>query len=250
MKKLKAIIVDDEHGASRSLSNIIAAKFPQVEVKTSVDSVDQAIAAIENIKPDIVFLDIQLHNETAFDLLQKIGRHDFEVIFTTAYDKYALRAIKFAALDYLLKPIDTNELQTAIRKAEVKRMQTKQNDNIRVLLGNRKNESSGQTLGLPTMDGFDFVLIDNIIHVESTGNYSTFFFADKSTVVASRLLKEFEELLADSGFFRVHQSHLINLKYIRKYVKGDGGELQMADDSVVPVSKRKKSDLLSVLRIP
>ena len=247
---LKAIIVDDENGARQSLANILTAKCSNVEVKATADSVSKAMTAIKDIKPDIVFLDIQLHNETGFDLLEKIGNPGFEVIFTTAYDKYAIRAIKFAAVDYLLKPIDTNELLAAVKKAEAKRTLAERNDHIRVLLNNRKTESAGQTIGLPTMDGFDFVIINDIIRIESTGNYSTFFFANKTSIVASRLLKEFEELLSDSNFFRVHQSHLVNLKHIRKYLKGDGGELMMIDDSMVPVSKRKKADLLNILRIP
>ena len=248
--RFKAIIVDDEKGASQSLSNILIAKCPNVEIVAVADSVSNAIQAIENFKPDIVFLDIRLHNETGFDLLEKIGQHDFEVIFTTAYDKYAIRAIKFAALDYLLKPIDTNELLAAVSKAETKRKQTSRNDHIPVLLNNRQKENSGQTIGLPTMQGFDFVEINDIIRAESEGNYTTFYLTGNRKIFVSRLLKEFEELFSDANFFRVHQSHLVNLKYIRQYRKGEGGELVMSDDSIVTVSKRKKSELLNILRIP
>ncbi len=247
---LKAIIVDDEKGASQSLSNIIEAKCPTIDIVAVANTIPMALQVIDRFKPDIVFLDIQLGSETGFDLLEKIGQHDFEVIFTTAFEKYAIRAIKFAALDYLLKPIDTKELLAAISKAEEKRKHSSQNDHIPVLLSNRKKDSAGQTIGLPTLQGFNFVEINDIIRVESTGSYTTFYFKLKEKVFVSHLLKEFEELLGDANFFRVHQSHLVNLKYIKQYRKGDGGELVMTDDSIVPVSKRKKSDLLSILRIP
>lgn len=250
MHMLTAIIVDDEKGATQSLSNIIRAKCPNIEIAATADSVQKAMNVIGSVKPDIIFLDIQLGNESGFDLLEKTGQHDFEVIFVTAYDKYAIRAIKFAALDYLLKPIDANELVAAVSKAEEKRNQSLKNNSLSVLLNNRQKESAGQTIGLPTMQGFDFVEITDIIRAESTGNYTTFFLKNNKKIFVSRLLKEFEELLADLNFFRVHQSHLINLKYIKQYHKGERGELVMSDNSVVPVSKRKKAELLNSLRIP
>jgi len=246
---LKAIVIDDEKGASESLCNIIQAKCPEVKIVAEAHTVNSALIAIQNNKPDLIFLDIQLGNETGFELLEKIGQHDFEVIFTTAYDKYAIRAIKFAALDYLLKPIDTDELVAAIRKAELKRSESSRNDNIPILLNNRKKESISQTIGLPTLKGFNFVEISDIIRLEASGSYTMCIFKNKEKVLVTHLLKEFEELLDDSNFFRVHHSHLINVKYIKQYIRGDGGEIVMADDSVIPVSKRKKLELLGMMRL-
>lgn len=172
---LRIIIVDDETGARQSLSNIIRAKCSGVEILEAVDSVNSALEAIEIFKPDLVFLDIQLGNESGFDLLEKTGQYNFEVIFTTAYDQYAIRAIKFAALDYLLKPIDANELIAAVKRAEEKKMKILENNRVAVLLNNRQRDKVNQTIGLPTMQGFDFVEINDIIRAESTGNYTIFY---------------------------------------------------------------------------
>ena len=195
----------------------------------------------------MVFLDIQMQSETGFDLLAKVKPINFEVIFTTAHSNYAIKAFKFSAIDYLLKPIDIEDLKKAVEKVE-RKVNFNISARLEQLVQNLK-PSSGQNhkLALPTLDGLIFVKIEDIIYCEASSNYTQIFTFDGKKHVVSRTLKEYEELLADHDFFRIHNSFLINLNSIKKYVRGEGGYVIMSNDVSLDVSKRKKEAFLSKL---
>ncbi|MES2628321.1 MAG: LytTR family DNA-binding domain-containing protein [Bacteroidota bacterium] len=248
---LKTIVVDDER-AGRDLLKVMLDKCcPQVEVIADADSVQQAIALITQHKPDLVFLDIELSDGTGFDVLQGIPDHQFAVIFVTAYDKYASKAFKYSALDYLLKPVDEDELIEAVKKAQSGRSDLDLKQKITQFLEQYKpvnpQQSSGK-LGISSLDGYEFIDIATIVRCEADGKYTTCYLTEGQRIVSSRSIKEFEEQLSASNFFRVHHSHLINLKFIRKYHKGRGGYVIMNDESSVPVAERKKDEFLNCLQ--
>jgi len=242
---LKSVIVDDEQKSRESLKILIEDFCEGVEVKALCQNVAEAIEAIEQFKPAVVFLDIQLQRETGFDLLTKIKTVDFDVIFTTAYSEYAIKAFKFAAIDYLLKPIDIQELKSAIEKV-AKKSGSNISDRLEQLLGNLRSKSTDTyKLALPTADGLVFVKVNDILYCEASSNYTEIFLANDKKYLVSRTLKEYEDMLADQNFFRIHHSYLINLNSIKKYVRGEGGYVIMNNDKSLDVSKRKKEGFLS-----
>lgn len=245
---LRAIIVDDEPKSCDTLSTMIAEFVDGVTVVAVENGVQSAIKSINQHKPDIVFLDIEMNSETGFDLLTQMPSIDFEVVFTTAFEQYALKAIKFAALDYLLKPIDIGELEESVEKVKEKRKSKDLNQGLEALMANLKSTSSSQhQIALPSSDGLLFVHVTDIIYCQADGPYTYFYLKDGSKVTVSKNLKEYEELLEDHYFFRVHKSYLINLKEMKRYVKGDGGYVIMSNDKEVDVSKRKKESFMSAL---
>jgi two-component system LytT family response regulator len=214
----------------------------------SVNSVKDAKDLITELQPDVVFLDVEMPHQNGFELLKLFDKINFDVIFTTAYEQYALKAIKFNALDYLLKPFSVKELQDAIQKC-VSRRQGQVNEQhtspIEVFLQNMKTlHQTHKKIALPTINGLVFTPVQNIVRCESTGNYTRIFFTDKKNLMVSRPLKEFEELLTDVDFFRVHNSHLINLQQMQSYIQGEGGFALMSDGTQVEVSRRRKADFL------
>jgi two-component system, LytTR family, response regulator len=242
---LKAIIIDDESKSRESLKILIEDFCQDVEVKALCQNVDEAIKAIETHNPNMVFLDIQLQRETGFDLLTKLKKFDFSVIFTTAYSEHAIKAFKFSAIDYLLKPIDIEELRGAIAKVQ-KQEASHIEDTLNHLIKNLKNGSSDQyKLALPSTDGLVFVKVSDILYCEASSNYTEIYMADNRKYVVSRTLKEYEDMLTDQNFFRIHNSYLINLNSIKKYVRGEGGYVVMNNDKALDVSKRKKESFLS-----
>lgn len=248
MKKINAVIVDDEAGNRENLENIIKNYCKNVEVVGEADSAISGIQTIKEKKPDLVFLDIEMPNGNGFDLLENYGEIDFEVIFVTAYDQYAIKAIKFSAADYLLKPINILELNASIDKIRKRLSAKQQNQKINQLLENiSTNQISEKKIALPTSDKLIFVPISEIIRCEGQNNYTSFILKSEKNVLVSKTLKEFDELLSDFGFLRVHQSHLINLRYVKTYVRSDGGYIVMADDSKVSVSRQKKESVLARL---
>jgi two-component system LytT family response regulator len=213
-----------------------------------VNSVKDAKDLITELQPDVVFLDVEMPHQNGFELLKLFDKINFDVIFTTAYEQYALKAIKFNALDYLLKPFSIKELQDAIQKC-VSRRQGQANEPqtspIEVFLQNMKTlHQTHKKIALPTINGLVFTPVQNIVRCESTGNYTRIFFTDKKNLMVSRPLKEFEELLTDVDFFRVHNSHLINLQQMQSYIQGEGGFALMSDGTQVEVSRRRKADFL------
>ncbi len=245
---IKAIIVDDELGARESLSKMLEKNCTSVQIIAKADSMQSAYESIINLHPDLVFLDIEMPNGNAFDLLEKIKEIDFDIIFTTAYDHYAIKAIKFSAIDYILKPIDPEELVQAVHRYEEKSGQKNMLDKkFKTLLNNLKPENKLKKVGIPDGDGLIFINLADIIRCDSDGNYTFFILTSGKKIVASRTLGEYEQLFADDNFFRVHRSHLINLQHVKKYLKGEGGYVIMSDNSQVEVSRRNKNDFLQKL---
>jgi len=245
---IKAIIVDDEPYCCEVLSTLLERHVPEVTVEAVCHSAAEAITAIAAHPVQLVFLDIEMPHMNGFQLLERLPSIDFDLIFTTSYDQYALKAIKFSALDYLLKPIDRGELQVAVRKA-LNRLQRPLPQQLQILL-QKLHQPSQQVnqVALPTMEGLQLVPLDSIISCASSSNYTIISLKDKLKITVSRTLKEIEEMLEDFMFMRVHHSYLVNLNEIRKYIKGEGGNLIMSDGSSVDVSRSKKDQLLKKLQ--
>lgn len=244
---LRAIILEDEEDSRNLLIGFLRDYCPQVHVLASADSVTSGFDAIHNHQPDVVFMDIQLKGETSFDLLQKLREIQFEIIFITAYDSYMLNAIKFSAIDYLLKPVNVNELKTAVAKVEKKRNQAKFNKSLEVLLSNFKNNYQDHKIAISSTDGFVFVKVSNIIYLESDGAYTSFHLKQQEKLVTSKNIKEYEDLLFDHNFFRIHKSYIINMAEMTKYIRGEGGYVVMSNNAMFGVSRRRKDDFLKML---
>ena len=243
--QLNAVIVEDEMRSREFLKKLIGDFCPQVTVMKTAATVDEAVAAIDDLKPQIVFLDIELHSGNGFDVLEKLNFKNFSVIFTTAYDHYAIKAIKFSALDYLLKPIDVTELQQAVEKvvAEIKE-NTSQQSMQHFLENVKKPAGADFSITLATSDGLEFVPLHNITRLEASGPYTHFFLKDGKKIIVCKNLKEYENLLMDHQFFRVHNSHIINIKEVKKMIKSDGGYAVMNDDSMITISPKKKDEFM------
>jgi two-component system, LytTR family, response regulator len=247
MSEIKAIIVDDEQHCIDALQTMLQKKCPEVTVLAGVNSVQDAKQIIDDLRPDLVFLDVEMPHQNGFELLKLYDKVHFDVIFTTAYEQYALKAIKFNALDYLLKPFSVQELQEALRKFHERRLNKQDSSTapLEVFLQNMKTlQQTNKKIALPTINGLVFMPVQNIVRCESTGNYTKIFFTDKKQLLVSKPLKEFEELLTDVDFFRVHNSHLINLQQMESYIQGEGGFALMSDGTQVEVSRRRKADFL------
>ncbi len=242
---VRSIIVDDELKSRESLKILLEDFCEGVSVNALCQNVDEAIIAVRDVNPDVIFLDIQLQRETGFDLLTRLKDFDFEVIFTTAYSEFAIKAFRFSAIDYLLKPIDVQELIQALAKVQ-RRLDHNFAERLRELMHNLRTKSSeNYKLALPTSDGLIFVKVNSILYCEASGNYTEIMMDDNKKYLVSRTLKEYEDLLVEQNFFRIHHAYLINLNGIKKYVRGDGGYVIMNNDRSLDVSKRKKEGFLS-----
>ena len=237
---LKSIIVDDELKSRETLRMMIASFCGGVEVLATCQNVNEGVEAINTLKPDVVFLDVQMQGETGFDLLLKLEEIKFDIIFTTAHSEYALKALRSSAIDYLLKPIDIGDLQKAISKVE-KKQETHLTERLQQLLENLKS-SSPETykLALPISDGLIFIKVNDILYCKASGNYTEIFMNDGKKHLVSRQLKEYEDILNTRDFFRIHHSYVINLNCIKSYVRGEGGYVVMNDNTTIDVSRRKK----------
>ena len=243
---INAVIVDDEEDGREALRLAVRNYCPIVNLLAVCGSAEEGIECIRHHAPDLVFLDVQMPKKSGFDILKELSPIDFKVIFVSAFDKYAIKAIKFSALDYLLKPVDVDELITAVNKVT--------EDHPRSLFQyqsawNNVQHRSGKIdrLAVPTFDGIDFYKTDDIIFCKADGNYTHIYLTDKSIKLASKNLKDFENILLDSGFCRVHHSFLINLMHVQKYIKGEGGYVVMTDHHQVEISRRKKEEFLRLL---
>jgi two-component system, LytTR family, response regulator len=245
---LKALIVDDEPKARENLQILLHDFVEGVAVVSLCENIAEATEAVRLHTPDVVFLDIQLQRETGFDLLTKIKEINFEVIFTTAYTEYAIKAFKFSAIDYLLKPIDIEDLKKAVARVE-KRVSNNMTGRLSQLVQNLKQGSNeNYKIALPTLDGLVFVKISDILYCEASSNYTQIFTTEEKYLV-SKTLKEYDDLLSDHNFFRIHNSYLININSIKKYVKGEGGYVVLNNDTSLDVSKRKKEAFLNKIGI-
>lgn len=244
---IKAIIVEDEQNNRENLLQLLARYCPSVSVIACCSSAAEARQAISATQPELLFLDIRMPGGDGFSLLESLPDTGFEVIFVTAYDHYGIKAIKFSALDYLLKPIDIPELIQAVRKAEEKISLREDNKRMFHLLQNQKLPDENKMLALSLSDKIEFIEISSIIRCEAENNYTTFYLTGGQKLVAAKTLKEFDELLTPYQFLRVHQSHLINLKQVKSFIKSDGGYIRMKDGASVSISRQRRDTVLKIL---
>ena len=246
---LKAIIIDDEPECINSLSFDLQQHCPEIELVDTCNGGKEGVKSIHKHSPDIVFLDIDMPFVNGFDVIEMVPNIDFEVIFTTAYDKYALQAFKISAVDYLLKPVDPENLKSAVRKVQLLKEKGNAQKQISFLIQQIKDldNNSVKRIALPTFDGIEFVSLDDILYCQSDGAYSNVFFTDGSKLYISKTLRFLEEALCDFHFYRVHNSYVINLNYVKKYSKTDGGLIIMKNGDHIKVSRSKKEEIVSVL---
>lgn len=245
---IHTLIIDDEADGRDTLKMAIQKYCPEVSIQGIYETPEEGMAAIHNLKPDLIFLDVQMPHMSGFDLLQQLFPLSFEVIFVTAHDQYAIKAIRFSALDYLLKPVDIDDLIHAVKKAEERLQYKNSRFQYQSVLNNIQFKSGKvEKLAVPSFEGIDFFNTDDIIYCQADGNYTKLFLKNKQTHLISKNLKDFESLLATSGFCRVHHSSLINMKHIQKYVKGEGGYVILTDNYHVDISRRKKEEFLNML---
>ncbi|RZK81029.1 MAG: response regulator transcription factor [Pedobacter sp.] len=238
---MKAIIVDDEPANVGNLSILLKKYCPQVEILGAANNNQDALSLFERDKPDLIFLDIQLDNDTGFNLLKLLPKKDFEVIFVTAYDNYGIQAIKFAALDYILKPIDIDELTAAVNKAEVKLKEKQQTMQLDFLVNHiKRDHATPLKIALPQQKEIIYVLLSNIVRCEAEGTYTFFYLHNGEKILVSKVLKEYAEILENNGFLRTHQSHLVNLTFVKSWLKEDGGMLLLEGGEKIPVSRPHK----------
>lgn len=245
---MKAIIIDDKKDPKEVLINLLGKYCSEIEILATAENVAEGIKTIQKYEPQLVFLDVEMPDGTGFDLLEKIGNISFKVIFTTGYEKYAIKAFKFSAVDYLLKPVDVDDLINAVKKAKVEIKNEVLQLKVGTLLSNIQEFSDTlKKIVLRDAESLHIVQVAEIIRLEASDNYSTFYLTENRQILISKSLKEYENLLSQAGFFRCHQSHLINLNAMQRFDKRDGGVLVMNDDSKVPISKRKKEELFALL---
>jgi two-component system LytT family response regulator len=243
---IKVIVIDDEAKARKAIINILEKATQQIKIIAECDGVKTGIEAISQYKPDLILLDIQLADGTAFDLIKQIGHTNAKIIFITAYDKYAISAFKLSAIDYILKPVNPETLIDAVQRASEHIIKENTNTKLNILLSNFEKEE--KTIVLKTADTFHLVNILEIIRCEANGNYTNFYFTNGKELLVSQTLKEFDELFAEYGFFRTHNAHLINLKHLERCERTKGGMAYMRDGSTVPVALLRKKDLLELLQ--
>jgi two-component system LytT family response regulator len=245
---LTAIIIDDERRSRNTLRQKLALHCTGVQIIGECESGEEGIKCIEEKQPDIVFLDVEMPRMNGFTMLQHLDNRNFDLIFVTAYDHYAIQAIKFSALDYLVKPIEVPELQKAIERVKEKRQRHEPNKRLEVLLDNldqKKHELF--RIAVPTAAGLEFLRIERIIYLEAHDNYTHIFLDDKRKYIVGRTLKDFEEMLPPETFLRIHNSHVINKNFAEKYIRGDGGQVVLSNGAVLDIAKRKKAEFLKTI---
>lgn len=245
---MNAIIIDDETIARNTLKSDIKIYCPDINVIAEADGVKTGIAAIKKFNPDIVFLDVEMQDGTGFDILEQLNPSALKVIFTTAYDTYAVKAFKFSAIDYLLKPIDADDLSTAVKKLttiiDTKSLQS----SIKTLIENTRNvNKEPHRIVIASSDGHSIFSVNEIIRFEAERNYTKVIIQNEKPLLVAKTLKHFEDLLKDHRFERIHQSHIVNVSHIKKYISRDGGYLILSDGSNIPVAQRKKTEILALL---
>jgi two-component system LytT family response regulator len=243
---LKTIVIDDEQDAVDFLCGALKMYCPEADVVGSATNICDGHKEISTKMPDLVLLDIAMPSGNGFELLNLLPDRCFEVIFVTAYNEYAIKAFRYSAIDYLLKPVDISELIQAIRKITVSSVKPRLN-NLNILLDNL-NFGPPKKISLPTAMGFEYILIDDIVRIEAQRSYCCFHLLGKRKYLVSRCLNDYHHLLEDRRFFRVHNSHLINMKHVKAYARSDGGFVEMSDSSQVPVSRTKKDFFLSAMK--
>ena len=246
MTPLNAIIVDDNYNSLQNLQQKLTEFCPDIKVLATSQSPEEAIVLIRQHSPDVLFLDIEMPRMNGFRMLDELDEYDFDIVFTTAYNHYAVDAIRISAFDYLTKPIAIKDLQSAVeRLVEHHESHTRKKfELLRQSLTEAKSQED--RIAVPTSDGLEFIPIHLISRLESSSNYSKLFLTDGRNLVVTRLLKDFESMLYPYHFFRIHHSHLVNLKYIKRYIRGDGGQVVMQNGEIIDVARRKKEEFLKL----
>jgi len=242
---MRTLIIEDEELAILALKEDISLHCKNLEVIGEAGSINDGIKKIKTLKPDLLFLDIQLSDGLSFEILKEFSNHNFKIIFTTAYNKYAIKAIKFGAIDYLLKPFNSQQVVEAVNRVEklsLKEQQLK----LETLLNNQNNEH--KKIALQTTEGINIFEIDKILKCSADGSYTSVHFTNSKKMLFSKPLKEFEDILSNSGFVRIHHSHIINLNHVISFINKDGGYIIMSDNSTLPVSHRKRKQLVNALK--
>jgi two-component system, LytTR family, response regulator len=247
MDALKAILIDDELPSLQNLQQKLEEFCPDIKVIATAQKPEEAILLIEQNQPDVIFLDIEMPRMNGFKMLEEIKEQDFDIIFITAYNHYAIDAIRISAFDYLVKPVAVKDLQNSVHRL-INSHRKQVPEKLDVLRQNLSNSrSQNDKITIVTNEGVDFYEISQIIRIESSSNYSKIHFKDGKVLLVTKLLKDFEEILAPYRFYRIHNSHLINLSYIKKYLRGDGGQVIMQNDEVIDVARRKKEEFLKLI---
>ena len=247
--EITSIIIDDEPNNIQNLQTILQIHCPDVTVLATAQNADDGVVAIKQHKPALIFLDIQMPVKSGFDVLTEFSEPDFEVIFITAYDQYGIQAIKFSALDYLLKPINIIELKNAVDRAGKKISAKLKDHKLENLIANiMRGQREVPKIALPTLKETRYIKVDEIVRCEASDNYTTFYTANAEQILVCKTLKEFAELLHFHGFIRTHQSHLINVEFVKSLLKEDGGVLLMADNTKIPISKQNKDQVKTALK--
>lgn len=247
MGKIKAILIDDELNSLQNLQQKLEGFCPDVSIVAITQKPEEGLLLIKQHQPDVVFLDIEMPRMSGFRMLEELGEYDFDIIFTTAYNHYSIDAIRISAFDYLVKPIGIEDLQQAVeRLSKTLNKQTKEKiDILKKTLSD--NRSQDDKIAISTSEGIEFIPIKNIIHIESKSNYSKIHLTENKTITVTKILKDFEEMLIPYNFYRVHNSHLINLNYIHKYIRSQGGHVMLQDGTLIDISRRKKEEFLKMI---
>jgi two-component system LytT family response regulator len=246
---ITAAIIDDEALARDAIHNMLKLFCPNVQVVGQAFDVKSGVKIIKELKPDVVFLDIQMPDGSGFDMLKEFSSINFKFIFVTAYQEYAIRAFKFSALDYILKPVDPSDLISAVEKMQKTIQEEETNKKFQTFIENTQwHEKDPQKIILKTLDSIIVAKIDSIVRCESQNNYTLFYFTDRPKLLVSRTLKDFDDILSSSGFFRAHQSHLVNLSFVKKYNRFPESHLVLNDGVKVPVSVRKRELLTELMK--
>jgi two-component system, LytTR family, response regulator len=241
------VIIEDEQQSIEYLKSMLKEVSHDIDFVGAAQNLKDGVALINEVNPDLVFLDIKLNSDTGFDVLDQVKDKSFNVIFTTAYEQYALKAIKFAAIDYLLKPIDKNELMEAVAKIKNRKDNLSLQKSLSVFFEN-VNKPQKQKIAISTVSSLIVVEIADILYCSADGPYTNFYLKNgPEKIMSSKNLKEYEELLTDHDFFRIHKSYLVNLKEVKQYLKADGGKLKISNNVLLDVSEKKKEDLIKVL---
>ena len=248
MNPITAIIIDDEKSGRENLSGLLQTNCVQIQLLAEAASVASAIPLIEQHKPQLIFLDIEMPGANGFKLLEHFQDFSFEVIFVTAYDNYAIKAIRFSAADYILKPINLNELKAAIQKVSDRIRKKTENEQIQQLFYNVHHPQNPK-IGLPTNDRIEFIEVKSIIRCQGESNYTHIYFENKKPLLVAKTLIEFEELLKEYHFIRVHKTHLVNLNHVKTYLRNDGGQLILSNGDRVQISRRRKEMVVQQLQL-
>ncbi|MEO6820918.1 MAG: LytTR family DNA-binding domain-containing protein [Ginsengibacter sp.] len=244
---LRAIIIDDEPKGRSILKQLIVLHAPELNIIGIAENADEGLHLIDTCKPDVVFLDIEMPGKSGFDLLRELKNIDFKIIFVSAHNHYSLKAIKFHAFDYLLKPIDVDELKQTIEKLLHYSNLNTHEQVVEMISASQQKNNDFSKIAIPSTTSIDLINIEDILYCEASGNNTLVYLSNNKKIVATKTLKEYEELLNCHLFFRIHHAYLVNMKHIAKYIKGEGGSIILSNNTELEVSRRKKQEFLNSL---